>query len=69
MAHLSSRESSNPLSPKRENLMVELEETKRSLVQREKDMRKIMERLQMLKESQERQTRQRRWEPRRAIRY
>jgi len=42
--------------------MVELKETKRSLVQIEKDIRQMMERLQMLEESQERQTQQRRWE-------
>jgi len=38
--------------------MVEFEETKRSLVQREEDMRQMMERLQILEESQERKTRQ-----------
>ena len=40
--------------------MLELEETKRSLVQREEDIQQMMERIQMLEESQERQTRQRR---------
>jgi len=60
MSHLSSRESSKPPSPKRETLMLELEETKRSLVQREEDIQQMMERIQMLEESQERQTRQRR---------
>jgi len=69
MTHLSSGESSKPPSPQRENLMVELEENKRSLVQREEDMRQTMERLQMLEDSQERQNRQRRWDPRRATRY
>jgi len=49
--------------------MVELEETKRSLVQIEEDMQQMMERLKMLEESQERKTRQSRWEPRKATRY
>ena len=49
--------------------MVELEKTKRSLVQREEDIWKMMERLQRLNESQDRQNRERRWEPRRTTRY
>jgi len=69
MSHLSSRESSKPPSLQKESLMVELEKTKRSLVQREEDIWKMMERLQRLNESQDRQNRERRWEPRRTTRY
>ena len=46
--------------------MVELEETKRDLAQKEESMRHMMERLQRLEDSKERQNHRRRWEPRRA---
>jgi len=41
MAHLSSGESFKPPSPQKAHLLVELEETKRSLVQKEEDMRQL----------------------------
>jgi len=47
---------------------VELEEAKRSLVHKEEDMRQLGERMKRLEDTQERQVRERRWEPRRTIR-
>ena len=43
-------------------------ETKRTLAQKEEEMRQLSERLQILEVAQERPTRERRWEPRRASR-
>ena len=60
MSHLSSWESFKPPSLQKASLMVELEETKRSLVQREEDIRQMMDRLQRLEKSQDRQNWERR---------
>ena len=68
MAHLSSGESSKPQSPQKAFLLGEFAETKRTLTQKEKEMRQVVERLQRIKEAQGRQPRERRWEPRRATR-
>ena len=46
--------------------MMELEETMRDLTKKEESMRHMVERLQRLEDSQERQNHGRRWEPRRA---
>ena len=45
--------------------MVELEETKRSLAQKEENIRQMMERLQRLEQFQDKQNQEKRWEPRR----
>jgi len=66
MAHLSSRESSKPQSPQKAHLMGKLADAKRSLAQKEEEMRQLVERLQRLEETQKRLTRERRWDPRRA---
>jgi len=66
MSHTSSRDSSKPPSPHKANLMMELEETMRDLTKKEESMRHMVERLQRLEDSQERQNHGRRWEPRRA---
>jgi len=50
MHHLSSGESSKPSSPQMAHLLVELEETKRSLVQEEEDIRELVERMQRLED-------------------
>jgi len=65
MSHFSFRESSKPLSPQKASLMVELEETKRSLAQKEENIRQMMERLQRLEQFQDKQNQEKRWEPRR----
>jgi len=61
MSHKSSRESSRPPSPHKENLIIELEETKRNLKQKEENMRQLIEK--RLKDSQGRQKQGRRWGP------
>jgi len=68
MAHLSSGESSKPQSLQKAYLLGELADTKRILAQIEEEMRHLVERLQRLEATQERQTRERKWEPRRAPR-
>jgi len=62
MAHLSSGKSFEPPSPQKAHLLVELEETKRILVQMEKKMRQLVERMIRLEDTQEMQNRERRWE-------
>jgi len=66
MALLSSRDSSKPQSPEKVFLLGELVAAKRSLAQKEEEMRQLEERLQRLETAQERQPRGRRWEQRRA---
>jgi len=68
MAHLSSGESSKPQSSQKAYLLGELADTKRTLAQKEEEMRQLVERLQRLEEAQERQTREKRWESRRCTR-
>jgi len=68
MAHLSSRGSSKPQSPQKAYLLGELANTKKTLAQKEEQMRQLVERLQRLEATQERQTRERRWESRKAFR-
>jgi len=60
MAHISSGESSKPHSPQKAFIMGELATTKRSLTQKEEEMRQLEERLQRLETAQVRQPR--RWE-------
>jgi len=60
MAHLSSRESLKPQSPKKAHLMRELADTKRSWAHKEEGMRQLVERMQRLEETRERQARERR---------
>ena len=55
MAHLSSGESSKLPSPQKAHLLVELEDTKRSLVQKEEEMQQLVERMQRLEDTQKRQ--------------
>jgi len=66
MAHLSSGESSKPQSPQKAFLMGKLVATKRSLTQKDEEMRQMEERLQRLELAHGRQPR--RWEHRRATR-
>jgi len=68
MAHLSLGESSKPQSPQKAFLMGELAATKRSLAQKDEEMRQLKERLQRLESAHERQPRGRRWEQKRASR-
>ena len=68
MAHLSSGESSKPQSPQKTSFLGELAETKRTLTQKEEEMRQLIEMLQRLEAIQERRPRGRRWEQRRASR-
>jgi len=68
MYHLSSQESSKPQSPQKPRLLGELEDAKRCLTHKEDKMRQLVERMQRLEDAQERQVRERRWEPRRATR-
>jgi len=68
MAHLSSRESSKPQSPQKAYLLGELADTKRTLAQKEEEMKQLVERLEILEVTQERETRERRWEPRKISR-
>jgi len=69
MVDLSSRESSKSQSPKKTHLLGELADAKRSLIHKEEEMRQLVERIQRLKDTQERLARERRWEPRRTARY
>jgi len=66
MAHLSSGESSKPQSTQNTFLMGELAATRRSLAQKEEEMRQMEERLQRLELAHVRQPR--RWKHRRATR-
>jgi len=68
ISHISSHDSLKPSFPHKASLMVELE-AKRDLAQKEEIMRHLMERLQRLDDSQERQNHGRRWESRRARYY
>ena len=68
MAHLSLGEFSKPQSPQRAFLLGELTKTKRTLAQKEEGTRQLVERLQTLEATQEKQHRGRRWEQRRASR-
>jgi len=49
--------------------MGELAEVQRSLVQKEEEMRQLLERMQRLEANQESMTREMRWEPRRHTRH
>jgi len=69
MAYLSLGESSKPQSPQKAHLMRELADAKRSLTKKEEEMRQLVERTQRLEDTQERQAREKRWEPRRATRH
>jgi len=60
MAFLSLGESSKPQSPQKAFLMGELATTKRSLAQKEEEMRELEERLQRLEMTPKRQPRGRR---------
>jgi len=55
MAQLSPGESSKSLSPQKARLLGELEDTKRSLDQKEEDMMQLETRMQRLEYTQERQ--------------
>jgi len=68
MTHLSSGESSKPQSLQKDFLLGELAETRRTLAQKEEEIRQLVERLQRLEVAQERQHRGRRWEQRRSFR-
>jgi len=54
MAQLSSIESSKPLSPQKTRLLGELEDTKRSLTHKEEEMWQLIERMQSLEDTRER---------------
>jgi len=60
MDHLSSGESSKPHSPQKAFLIGELKEAKRTIAQKEEEMRQMEERLQRLEMMNERPQRQRR---------
>jgi len=60
MAYLYLGESSMPQSPKKTHLMRELADAKRSLAHKEEEMRQLVEMMQRLEETQERQARERR---------
>jgi len=62
-------EFSKPPSPQRANLMIKLKETRTSLMQKEEDIRQMIERLQRLEDTQEKQNWERRWVPTRPTRY
>jgi len=66
MAHLSSGESSKPQSSKKAFLMSELTVARRSLAQKDEEMRQMEERLQRLESAHVRQPR--RWEHKRDTR-
>jgi len=68
MAHISSGESSKPQSPQRAFLMGELVTAKRSLDQKDEEMRQMEERLQRLESVHDRPSRGRRWNQRRELR-
>jgi len=69
MHHLSSGESSKQQSSQKTRLLGELEDTKRSLTCKEEEIRQLVERMQRLEDTQERQARERRREPRRTTRH
>jgi len=68
MAHLYLGKSSTSQSPHKAHLLGELEDAKRSLAHKEDKMQQLVERMQRIEDAQERQVRERRWEPRRATR-
>jgi len=68
MAHLSSEESSKPQSPQKAFLMGELAMLKRSLAQKDEEMRQMEERLQRVEATYDRPQRGRRYHPRRESR-
>ena len=68
MTHLSLGQSSKTQSSHKTHLLGELVDAKRRLTHKEEEMRQLVERMQRLEKTQERQTRERRWEPRRATR-
>jgi len=68
MAYISSGESSKPQSPQKAFLMGELAATKRSITQKDKEMRLMEERLQRLEAVYDRPQRGRRYNPRRKSR-
>ena len=68
MAHISSGESSKPQSPQKAFLMGELVAAKRSLAQKDEEMRQIEERLQRHESSHDRPSRGKRWNQRRESR-
>jgi len=55
MTHYSLGESSKPQSPQKAHLLGELADAKRSLAQKEEEMRKLVEKMQRLEETQKRQ--------------
>ena len=65
---MSSGECSKPQSPQKAFLLGELAEAKRTLAQKDEETRQLVERLQRLKDAQERQPRGRRWDQRRTSR-
>jgi len=69
MNHLSSGNLPNHNILKRHVFLGELEDTKRSLTHKKKEMRQLMERMKRLEDTQARQNRERRWEPRRDTRH
>jgi len=62
--HLSLGESSKLQSPQKALLLREFEDTKRSLAHKEEEMQQLMERMQSLEDTQARQNREWRWDPR-----
>jgi len=60
MDHLSSGESSKPHSPRKAFLIGELKEAKRTIAEKEEEMRQLEERLKRLEMMNERHQRQRR---------
>jgi len=68
MAHISSGEYSKPQSPQKVFLMGELAVAKRSITQKDEEMRKMEERLQRLEATYDRPQRERRYNPRRESR-
>jgi len=68
MANLSSGESSKLQSPQKAHLLGELADARRRMAHNNEEIRQLAKRLQRLEEAQVRQTRERRWESRRATR-
>jgi len=68
MTHISSGESSKPQSPQKAFLMGELATTKRSITQKDEEMRQMEERLQRLEAVYDRPQRGQRYNPRRESR-
>jgi len=64
MAHISIGESSKPQSPQKAFLMGELATAKRSLPQKDEEMRQMEERLQRLESVHDRPSRGKRWNQR-----